>query len=49
MHSGHFNAIRQAKQLCDVLVVGVHSDEVIRTCKAPPVILQDERYAILKH
>lgn len=49
MHSGHFNAIRQAKQLCDVLVVGVHTDEVIRTCKAEPVILEEERYAILKH
>ena len=23
MHSGHYNAIRQAKRLCDVLVVGV--------------------------
>lgn len=29
MHSGHYNAIRQAKQLCDVLVVGVHSDKEI--------------------
>ena len=29
MHSGHFNAIRQAKALCDVLVVGVHTDAEI--------------------
>eukprot|EP00397_Hematodinium_sp_SG-2012_P052471 GEMP01062034.1.p1 GENE.GEMP01062034.1~~GEMP01062034.1.p1 ORF type:complete len:395 (+),score=57.17 GEMP01062034.1:162-1346(+) len=49
MHSGHFNAIRQAKQLCDVLVVGVHSDTEITQCKGPPVMHQKERYAILDH
>lgn len=27
MHSGHFNAIRQAKELTEELVVGVISDE----------------------
>lgn len=26
VHYGHFNALRQAKKLGDVLVVGVHSD-----------------------
>jgi ethanolamine-phosphate cytidylyltransferase len=29
VHSGHFNAIRQAKALCDTLVVGIISDEAI--------------------
>ena len=29
MHSGHFNAIRQAKQLCDKLIVGVIRTEAI--------------------
>ena len=33
MHSGHYNAIRQAKTLCDVLVVGVHSDKEIKKHK----------------
>lgn len=28
-HSGYFNAIRQAKQLCDILVMGVISTEAI--------------------
>jgi ethanolamine-phosphate cytidylyltransferase len=32
IHSGHYNALRQAKTLGDVLVVGVIS-EIIRTCK----------------
>jgi len=26
VHYGHFNALRQAKKLGDVLCVGVHSD-----------------------
>jgi ethanolamine-phosphate cytidylyltransferase len=49
MHSGHFNAIRQAKALCDVLVVGVHSDDEITENKALPVMKQAERYALLEH
>ncbi|CAK0855946.1 unnamed protein product, partial [Prorocentrum cordatum] len=49
MHSGHYNAIRQAKSLCDVLVVGVHSDAEIEENKAVPVMRQAERYALLEH
>eukprot|EP00928_Gymnodinium_smaydae_P071285 TRINITY_DN54911_c0_g1_i1.p1 TRINITY_DN54911_c0_g1~~TRINITY_DN54911_c0_g1_i1.p1 ORF type:complete len:467 (-),score=103.13 TRINITY_DN54911_c0_g1_i1:67-1401(-) len=49
MHSGHFNAIRQAKALCSTLVVGVHSDEEIAENKALPVMRQEERYALLDH
>jgi ethanolamine-phosphate cytidylyltransferase len=48
MHSGHYNAIRQAKMLGDVLVVGVHSDEEIIRNKGPPVMNNDERLAIVK-
>jgi cytidyltransferase-like protein len=49
MHSGHYNAIRQAKALCDVLIVGVHSDDEIAENKAMPVMNQKERYALLEH
>eukprot|EP00933_Yihiella_yeosuensis_P079160 TRINITY_DN913_c1_g1_i1.p1 TRINITY_DN913_c1_g1~~TRINITY_DN913_c1_g1_i1.p1 ORF type:complete len:460 (-),score=70.05 TRINITY_DN913_c1_g1_i1:99-1478(-) len=49
MHSGHYNAIRQAKSICDVLVVGVHSDVEIAENKAVPVMKQNERYALLDH
>ena len=28
-HIGHLNLIRQAKQYCDILVVGVNSDQLI--------------------
>ena len=49
MHSGHFNAIRQAKQVCDYLIVGIHSDEEIERNKARPVMKQEERYELLRH
>jgi len=49
MHSGHYNAIRQAKSICDALVVGVHSDQEIAQNKAMPVLKQAERYCLLEH
>lgn len=49
MHSGHYNAIRQAKCICDTLVVGIHSDTEIEENKALPVMKQPERYALLDH
>jgi len=48
MHSGHYNAIRQARQLCDILVVGVHSDAEIAKHKGPPVMNEQERLACVK-
>lgn len=47
VHSGHFNAIRQAKQLCDVLVIGVVSDEEVIYHKGPPVMNLAERVEIV--
>jgi cytidyltransferase-like protein len=44
MHSGHYNAIRQAKSICDELVVGIHSDEEITKAKGLPVMKTHERY-----
>jgi ethanolamine-phosphate cytidylyltransferase len=47
MHAGHYNAIRQAKALGDVLVVGVHSDEEILRNKGPTTLNDQERlYAV---
>lgn len=48
MHSGHYNAIRQAKALTDILVVGVHSDAEILRHKGPPVMNEQERLATVK-
>lgn len=48
MHSGHFNAIRQAKMLGKVLVVGVHSDDEIIRNKGMPVMNYEERLAMVR-
>ena len=43
MHFGHANLLRQAKQLGDYLVVGVHSDQDILKNKGPTVMNEKER------
>jgi ethanolamine-phosphate cytidylyltransferase len=48
MHSGHYNAIRQAKALGKYLVVGVHSDAEIARNKGPPVMKEQERYFLAR-
>ena len=47
MHYGHANALRQAKALGDVLVVGVVPDSEILRCKGPPVMDEEERHAMV--
>ncbi|EGR30650.1 hypothetical protein IMG5_126990 [Ichthyophthirius multifiliis] len=47
-HSGHFNAIRQAKQLCETLVLGVVSQEEVLKRKGPPVLNYEERVGIAR-
>lgn len=48
MHSGHFNALRQAKELCDTLVVGVITSDAIRKAKGPPIMTDEERLALAR-
>eukprot|EP00892_Ulva_mutabilis_P009875 jgi/Ulvmu1/725/UM010_0097.1 len=48
MHYGHANALRQARTLGDVLVVGVNPDEEIRMFKGPPVMNDDERCSLVE-
>mmetsp|Transcript_16837 Transcript_16837/g.68802 ORF Transcript_16837/g.68802 Transcript_16837/m.68802 type:complete len:390 (-) Transcript_16837:708-1877(-) len=48
MHFGHANALRQAKSLGDVLVVGICPDDEIRRNKGPPVMNNDERLAAVE-
>lgn len=47
VHSGHFNAIRQAKLLCDILVMGVVSDYEVEVTKGPPVMNLKERVELI--
>lgn len=48
MHYGHANALRQAKEMGDILVVGVHSDADIEKNKGPTVMKEQERYAAVR-
>lgn len=43
MHFGHANALRQARALGDVLVVGINPEIEIRKHKGPPVMTDEER------
>ncbi|KAF9764119.1 putative ethanolamine-phosphate cytidylyltransferase [Nosema granulosis] len=47
-HYGHANAIRQARAYGDYVYVGIHSFEDIEKNKSLPVMLDDERYEVLK-
>ena len=48
-HVGHLNMFRRAKELCDYLIVGVVSDEGVRTFKGvEPFVPFDERVEMIK-
>lgn len=51
LHIGHARYCREAKEHGDVLIVGVDSDEKIRTRKGEgrPIVPQDERLEMLAH
>lgn len=48
-HAGHLKILYQAKQLGDVLHVGINSDESIKKLKGKsrPIMSQDERFEII--
>lgn len=47
-HVGHLNVLRQAKDLCDYLIVGVSTDENVRNYKhKTPIIPYEQRAAIV--
>ena len=48
LHSGHYNAMRQAKNLGDVLVVGVNSDSDLLLNKGPTIFNVHERSEIVR-
>ena len=50
-HSGHYNAIRQARALGGKnvkLILGIHSDKEIETHKRKPVMNNEERLAVVR-
>jgi rfaE bifunctional protein nucleotidyltransferase chain/domain len=51
LHPGHVELLEKARALGDVLIVGINSDESVRTLKGEgrPVIPEGERAEILAH
>lgn len=41
-HIGHLNLFKQAKEYCDYLIVGVHSDEWVMHCKNRSTVIPYE-------
>tara|TARA_Y100001970_G_C14110771_1_gene790740 strand:+ start:757 stop:1161 length:405 start_codon:yes stop_codon:yes gene_type:complete len=46
-HYGHANFLRQARQFGDHLIVGIHSDEIVKAYKRPPIMTMNERIEIV--
>ncbi len=48
-HIGHLNLLKNAKEMCDYLIVGVSTDEVVESYKKKkPIIPYEERIAIVE-
>ena len=49
IHGGHVSYLNQAKQHCDVLIVGVNSDQSVKSYKSPkrPIISQENRLLVI--
>lgn len=42
-HIGHLNLLKQAKELCDILIVGVNSDDLVRSYKHKSTIIDENQ------
>lgn len=47
-HIGHLTLLKRAKAMCDFLIVGVSTDELVKYKSKRPVIPQEERMAIVE-
>jgi glycerol-3-phosphate cytidylyltransferase len=47
-HIGHLNLLKKAKSMCDKLIVGVSTDDLVLYKNKSPVITFDERIEIVK-
>jgi len=49
-HIGHLNLLNEAKKRCDILIVGVNSDELVKDYKnKEPIINQNDRRSIVEN
>jgi cytidyltransferase-like protein len=47
-HYGHIEFLRQARELGDFLIVGVHSDATAAAYKREPILTMDERIRVVE-
>lgn len=47
-HIGHLNYLRRAKELGDVLIVGVVTDELMKVCEKEPIVPFEQRWQIVE-
>jgi phosphoenolpyruvate phosphomutase len=47
-HYGHVSYLRQVKEQCDCLIVGVHSDETVQGYKRTPIMTMLERMRVVE-
>ncbi|WP_057830380.1 adenylyltransferase/cytidyltransferase family protein [Colwellia sp. TT2012] len=48
-HVGHLSVIQKAKEFGDYLIVGVHSDEDVKSYKRSPIISCEQRCEIIRN
>lgn len=47
-HYGHINFLKEAKNLCDYLIVGVNNDKIVSNYKKNPIMSSKERLAVIQ-
>jgi len=47
LHIGHLEFFRKCKEYCDVLFVGVYTDELTESYKRTPIIPYEERFELV--
>ena len=47
-HYGHVNLLKAAKNLGDILIVGIHSDSTIESYKRTPIMNMKERISVVE-
>ena len=46
-HYGHVNFLKQASEIGDYLIAGIHSDETVQNYKRSPIMTMEERISVV--